>query len=163
MRHLFLIPFLLGSFFTYSQTTSTYNSNDLTALKATANNWEKYWNIHDMDSMGTLLTKDVDFVNVAGTWLKGRKEVIQDHKQKHQSFRFKNSIWKTDSVKIKYIQPYLAIMHIGWEITGAFESENVPRPPGHGIFTWVLYKQNAEWLILTAQNTNIKEAATATH
>ena len=163
MRHLILIPFVLSSLFTYSQTSSTFNSIDLAALNAISNKWEKYWNMHNMDSMGTLLTTDVDFVNVAGIWLKGKKEVVEDHKQKHQGFRFKTSVWKTDSVKIKYINPNLAIIHIGWGIIGAFEAENIPRPPGHGILTWVLFKQSEEWLILSAQNTNIKEPVPAAH
>ena len=52
-------------------------------LKDLTIKWQDYWNSHNMDLMGTLLQEDVDFVNVAGVWLKGKAATINDHKQKH--------------------------------------------------------------------------------
>ena len=155
LRHLFLATsFLLISITSFCQSNLKYDAKDFAALNALSDKWQKYWNMHNMDSMGTLLRDDVDFVNVGGNWLKGKVQVVQDHKTKHQSVKFKSSIWHTDSVTIKYIKSDLAIMHIAWGISGDFENDGTPRQPRRGIFTWVVSKQNNNWLLLAVQNTN---------
>jgi uncharacterized protein (TIGR02246 family) len=140
----------------FSQTKQRYNSDDTKALDNLAIKWEKYWNTHDMDSMGTLLKDDVDFVNVAGQWLKGKKETVVTHKERHEIV-FKESIWTTDSVTIKYVTSDLAIMHIRWGIKGDVDPDGVARKPRQGLFTWVVTRQNNKWLILAVHNVNIRE------
>ena len=131
-----------------------YSSADLSALRALPVTWEQCWNSHDMDRMGTLLRNDVDFVNVAGIWLKGKAAVVKDHKQKHQGVVFKPSNWTTDSVAIRYIKSDLAILHIGWGVTGDNDPDGTPRTPRHGIFTWVASKDNGQWQLLAVHNVN---------
>ena len=109
-----------------------------------------------MDSMGMMLRDDVDFVNVAGQWLKGKKETVDVHKERHLVV-FKKSIWKTNSVSVKYIKDDLAILHIGWGITGDLDPDGRPRFPRHVIFTWVVAKENKQWLIVAEHNVNIME------
>lgn len=163
MRYLyFTIVISLISYGGYCQQISTYDAKDLQALNDLASKWEKYWNIHNMDSMGTLLSDDVDFINVGGNWLKGKNQAIHDHKIKHQNIKFRTSVWQTDSVAIKYIKPDLAIMHISWGISGDFENDGTPRQPRHGIFTWIVSKQNSKWLLLAVQNTNKQNTIPAT-
>jgi uncharacterized protein (TIGR02246 family) len=142
------------SYYSLCQKTLTYNAKDLLMLNALPIKWQKYWNTHNMDSMGTLLMNDVDFINAGGHWLKGKKQAVNDHKEKHQSIKFKTSVWQTDSVQIKYIKPDLALMHIGWGVSGDFENDGRPRPPHHGFFTWVVTKQKDKWFLLAVQNTN---------
>jgi uncharacterized protein (TIGR02246 family) len=139
----------------FSQAKQGYNDKDGKALNNLVLKWEKYWNIHNMDSMGTLLTDDVDFVNVAGQWLKGKKETVATHKQRHEIV-FKESIWTTDTVTIKYVKSDLALMHVGWGITGDVDPDGVARTPRHGIFTWVVTKKNNKWSILAVHNVNIR-------
>ena len=157
MRFLyFLTTFILISLSSFSQETQTYNARDLAALRLLPLKWERYWNSHNMDSMGTMLRKDVDFVNVAGIWLKGKTETVKDHKQKHQTM-FRNSVWTTDSVEVKYVKPDLAIMHIGWGLSGDFDPDGTPRQPRHGIFTWVIIKDKGQWQLLAVHNVNKRE------
>jgi uncharacterized protein (TIGR02246 family) len=157
VRHLQLIlVFCVISFIAFGQTTKSYNDKDMKALNVLTVKWEKYWNTHNMDSMGTLLTEDVDFVNVAGQWLKGKKEAVTTHKERHEAV-FKESLWTTDSVTIKYVKSDLAIMHIGWGITGDVDPDGVARKPRHGLFTWVVTKENNKWSILAVHNVNIRE------
>jgi len=110
-----------------------------------------------MDSMGSLLRDDVDFINVAGQWLKGKKQTVDVHKERHEVV-FKNSTWITDSVHIKYIKSDVAIIHIGWGLSGDVDPDGSIRQPRHGIFTWVVTKMNKEWLILSVHNVNIRES-----
>jgi len=157
MRQLQLtLIFCAISFIAFGQTTRLYNDKDMKALNDLCVKWEKYWNTHDMDSMGTLLTDDVDFVNVAGQWLKGKKVAVTTHKERHKVV-FKESIWTTDSVIVKYVKSDLAIMHIGWGIAGDVDPDGVARKPRHGLFTWVVTKKNNKWSILAVHNVNIRE------
>lgn len=112
-----------------------------------------------MDSMRIMLRPDVDFITVGGSWLKGKAEAVNNHKEKHAT-TFKTSIWTTNSVEIKYIKPDLAIIHLRWGITGDFDPDGTPRAPRQGIFTWVVPKQNAQWLLLAVHNVNIREPTT---
>ena len=124
--------------------------------------WQQCWNSHNMDAMGAMLRDDVDFVNVAGVWLQGKQATVNDHKQKHEGVMFKNSIWKTERVTIKYVQPDIAVLHIGWGLTGDNDADGTPRPPRRGIFTWVVSKEKDKWQLLAAANVNIREPAIPT-
>lgn len=160
--HTFYVPTLLSlvSVSSFSQ-HKTFKSRDLADLNNLEVKWSRFWNMHNMDSMGTLLREDVDFVNVAGQWLKGKKETVAVHKERHLVV-FKNSTWKTDSVSIKYVKDDLAIMHIGWGITGDVDPDGKARKPRHGVFTWVATKQKDQWLLLAVHNVNIRETGAFT-
>ena len=159
MRTLYLLIIL--QFFSaksYCQESPRYSAGDMAALQALPATFQRCWNDHNMDSMGTMLTEDVDFINVAGTWFKGKTATVNDHKDSH-SMMFKNSVLSTDSVDIKYVKSDLAIIHVGWGITGDLNADGIPRMPRHGIFTWVAVKTKRRWLLLAVSNVNIRAAA----
>jgi len=143
------------SFSGFCQESQRYPPKDMAALQALPATFERCWNDHNMDSMGTMLTEDVDFINVAGTWLKGKTATVYDHKDSH-SMMFKNSVFTNDSVNIKYVKSDLAIIHVGWGITGDLDADGTPRKPRHGIFTWVVIKTKGQWLLLAVSNVNIR-------
>lgn len=109
-----------------------------------------------MDSMGTLLADDVDFITVGGTWLKGKQEVIMLHNKNHATI-FKTSTWTTDSFSIKFIKPDLALMHISWGVSVDFDPNGSPRTLRHGIFSWLVFKTKGQWLLLAVHNVNKRE------
>jgi uncharacterized protein (TIGR02246 family) len=148
--------FLVLTLNSAAQTTKKYGSKDENQLYEMTKKWEHYWNIHNMDSMGTLLKNDVDFVTVTGTWLKGKKATVAHHKKHHNS-DFKSSVWTTDSVAVKYIKSDLALLHIKWGMKGDFDPDGTPRNPRHGVFSWLVVKQNNEWLLLAVHNVNVRE------
>jgi len=135
-----------------------YPPKDMAALQALPVTFQRCWNNHNMDSMGTMLAEDVDFINVAGTWLKGKTATVNDHKDSH-SMMFKNSVLSTDSVNIRYVKSDLAIIHVGWGIMGDLDPDGTPRSPRHGIFTWVAIKNKGRWLLLAVSNVNIRAKA----
>jgi uncharacterized protein (TIGR02246 family) len=102
----------------YSQATEKYRADDVQALNNVAQEWERSWNSHDMNALATLFANDVDFVTKSGTWFKGKEATMNHHKQNHATV-FKNSTWTRDNVEIKYVKPDLAIIHIGWGMSGA--------------------------------------------
>jgi uncharacterized protein (TIGR02246 family) len=159
MRILYWLIILEGlSVKSFSQDAPRYPAKDMAALQALPATFQRCWNTHNIDSMGTLLVDDVDFINVAGTWLRGKTATVNDHKDSH-SMMFKNSVLNTDSVNIRYVKPDLAIIHFGWGLKGDLDPDGTPRKPRHGIFTWVAIRQKGHWLLLSASNVNIRAAS----
>ena len=81
----------LNSFICYCQTPKKYDGRDAQVLNQLPDKWERYWNTHNMDSMRIMLRPDVDFITVGGSWLKGKAEAVNNHKEKHAT-TFKTSI-----------------------------------------------------------------------
>jgi len=159
MRTLYWLIILdLFSVKTFCQDDPHYPANDMAALQALPATFQRCWNTHNMDSMGTMLTDDVDFINVAGTWLRGKTATVNDHKDSH-SMMFKNSVLNTDSVNIRYVKPDLAIIHFAWGLKGDLDPNGTPRKPRHGIFTWVAIRQKGHWLLISSSNVNIRTAS----
>ena len=111
-----------------------------------------------MKTLAALVAADVDFISVAGVWQKSRNELEQFLAELHQT-QFKESVWTTKNTGVKFIKPDVAVAHVEWEMKGDKDPDGTPRPPRQGIFTWVLEKQKGKWLIIAAQNTNIREPA----
>lgn len=153
-----LLVICLSAFAGWGQTPAKYDARDTQALQQLAVQWGRYWNTHNMDSMGTMLRPNVDFINVGGRWLQGKAAVVADHKEKHATI-FKTSTWTTNRIDIKYVKPDLAIVHLQWEITGDFDPDGTPRAPRQGIFTWVITKGKAQWQLLAVHNVNFREPA----
>jgi uncharacterized protein (TIGR02246 family) len=150
-----IIAACIASLSCYCQTAKKYNNKDIHALHQMAEKWERFWNTHNIDSIATLLRDDVDYIDVIGYWMKGKSQTVQTLKKIHQGVKHKTSTWQTDSIAIKYVKPDLAIMYISWGKNGEVENDGTPRPPRHGIATWVIGKQNNNWLLLSVQSTNI--------
>jgi uncharacterized protein (TIGR02246 family) len=129
---------------------------DEQAIKQIAMDWHDAWNRHDMKSLTALVAEDVDFVNVGGKWLKGRKEFEEHHAQRHQ-MQFKESVWTTTDTHIRFLKPDVAVVHVNWSLRGDRDPDGTPRQPRRGVFTWVVEKREGKWLIVAAQNTNVRE------
>jgi len=155
MRFIYVLIVLVSiSIRCSSQQERTYHTKDLAELKSLPIRWKEYWNNHNVDSIGTMLKVDLDFVNLAGVWLKGKAPTLTVLSRGHQTI-FKNSEWTTDSVDIKYIKPDLAILHIGWGLSGDTDPDGTPRKPHHGIFTWVVVKEEERWQLQAIDNVSI--------
>src|SRR5262245_2362433 len=90
---------------------------DEAAIKQIAKDFESAWNKHDMDALASLFVEDADFVHVAGSRLKGRKEV-KDHHAKMHAMQFKDSVFAVTEVQVKFLKPDLALAHIQQSIKG---------------------------------------------
>ncbi len=110
-----------------------------------------------MKALATLVAEDVDFITVSGTWLKGRKAFEEHHARLH-AMQFKESVWATSDVQVKFLKPDVAIVHVSWGMRGDNDPDGTPRQPRRGIFTRVIAKEGGKWLIKASQNTNIREA-----
>ncbi len=136
------------------------NDGDQRAIKSIEASWESAWNRHDMKALGALVAEDIDFVTVAGNWLKGRAEFEKHHVRVHE-MQFKDSVWTAGDVRIRFLKPDVAVVHVNWGLKGDRDPDGTPRQPRRGIFTRVVTKHGDKWLIVASQNTNVRESAPA--
>lgn len=158
MKSIFAFAVSLALFFPVWPANAQNNINDLEAMKQIERGWHEAWNRHDMKALAALVAEDVDFITIAGTLLKGRNAFEGHHTSVH-AMQFKESLWTTTDVQVKFLKPDIALVHVNWGIRGDKDPDGTPRQPRQGIFTWVVEKRKGRWLIIAAQNTNIREPA----
>lgn len=132
------------------------NAKDRESIKSIALKWQDGWNRHDMKALAALMAEGVDFVTVSGTWQKSPKE-FEEYYAKRHVMQYKESVWTLKSSEVKFIKPDVAMAHVEWSLKGDKDADGTPRQPRQGIFTWVLEKRKGKWLIIAAQNTNLRE------
>jgi uncharacterized protein (TIGR02246 family) len=132
--------------------SSGQSSADEESVRGLAAQFERAWNTHDMNVLGLIATEDIDFVNVAGLHWKGRAEVVREHADRHK-VRFRNSVWRTERVTVRFVAPEVALVHVEWETRGDLDFDLKPWPPRKGIFSWLVVKHEGSWRIRSAQNT----------
>lgn len=131
---------------------SSQPTADDESIRGLATQFERAWNTHDMNILGSITTEDVDFVNVAGLHWKGRAEVVKEHAERHK-VRFKNSVWTTERVSVQFLASDMALVHVDWQTRGDLDFDLKPWPPRKGIFSWLVLKNAGSWRIRAAQNT----------
>lgn len=130
------------------------NTSDRAEIESLGKRWQDTWNRHDMAALSMLMAEDVEFVTVGGPkgWLKGRKQLEEDHAWKHET-RFKDSVWTTKEMHIKFLRADLAIARVLWSTTGDKVRHIKHGEPREGIFTWIVEKRDGRWMIIASQNT----------
>lgn len=123
-------------------------------VTALAAKWEQAWNAHDMEAAASLVDADVDFVTVAGVWLRGRNEFFLHHRELHR-LQMRDSCWRTHASSVRGLGEAVALAHVEWSIRGDRDPDGMPRNGRRGHFSWVLQRQREGWIIAGAQNTNL--------
>jgi uncharacterized protein (TIGR02246 family) len=142
--------------------------NEESDVRSAIAGFPKSWNDHDMDAFGKLFAVDADFVNVVGDRWRGRRDIQMQHAYSHgtipqdtqgsEAYRyygiFKTSKLRFTEVDVRFLEKNVAVAHAGWELLGDSRSAN----PRQGIFILVLVRQDGQWLITAAQNTEMHRA-----
>jgi len=139
--------------------------NDAEDVRSAVAGFATTWNRHDLDAFGKLFATDADFVNVAGVLWTGRQSIQAQHAYTHGVIPadspgftedehryngiFKNSTLKFEKIDVRIARKDLAIAHGYWEMLG----DSRTRDSRHGVFLFVLTRENVGWLIAAAQNT----------
>ena len=115
------------------------------------------WNAHDMDAAARLVVPGVEFVTVAGLWLRGRREFLEHHRRIHAA-QMRDSRWTNLAVDARPLPGGLALIHLEWAIEGDRDPDGTPRPPRRGIFTWLAAREgDGVWRIAAAHNTDLRD------
>ncbi|MGH9794913.1 MAG: SgcJ/EcaC family oxidoreductase [Candidatus Acidiferrales bacterium] len=134
--------------------TASAQPSDEEAIRQIPARFEAAWNQHDMNALASLFAEDADFVNVAGTWWKGRQEIEQAHARTHATI-FRISTLRLGQVKVRFLKPDVSVAHVSWGLSGDANPDGAPRPPRAGVMSLVVVKQNGLWLVASAHNTNL--------
>jgi uncharacterized protein (TIGR02246 family) len=111
------------------------------------------WARHDGQQLAKIMAEDVDFVDVAGDWLRGRSDFALYH-SRLLSVRFRDSALTPLETSVRFLRPDLAVLHWSWRVEGDRNFDGTPRKPRYGLFTMIVAKTGEEWLVTVAQNTN---------
>jgi len=132
---------------------SAFEPTNARRLQELVMRWQHAWNHHDMDEIASWVAPDVDFVTVTGLWLRGRAEVLEQHRRLHRT-QMRDSRWTTLASTARAACQGLALQHVEWCIEGDRDPDEAPRPPRRGVFTWVVALHDPP-SILAAHNTNL--------
>lgn len=133
------------------------NAKDEEAIKSIALKWQDAWNRHDLKALSAFVAEDVDFIAVSGRWRRNRKEFEEHHTNERHEIAYKESVWTTKNTEIRFIRPDVAVAIVEWGIKGDKDPDGTARHPRQGIATWVVEKRKGKWLIISIQNTNLRE------
>jgi len=112
------------------------------------------WNRHDMHSLGALFAEDAEFVDVFGNWFRDRQAIERALAERHKTV-FKESRFREKEMVVRFETGDVAVVHAVVELSGAFDRQSQPLPPGSGVMTFVLTKVEGDWRITAFQNTAI--------
>lgn len=146
------VALLVGTNLLMAQQSSQVG--DSTGVKGVASAFVGAWNVHDMDALANLFAGDADFVNVVGMWWRDRETIKKAHALSHQTI-FKASTLAMDSTTVKFLSSDIAVAHMTWTLSGHLTPDGKPGSPRHGILSFVMKRQGKDWLIESAQNTDI--------
>jgi uncharacterized protein (TIGR02246 family) len=130
-------------------------ADDEKEIREVQSRWDDAWNRHDVQALSSLVADDVRFVNVAGVVLIGRAEFATLQARTH-AMQFKESVRSVTGTDIKFLTPDIAVAHVRWGMKGDKDPDGTPRPPRHGVMMQVLMKRDGKWMVVAAQNTNIR-------
>jgi len=156
MLRSFSIAALLFLFSSSALPAQGGNEGDEKAIRGIEAQWETGWNAHDVEAMSRLLTADADLINARGRRARGRDEFIENNNAAHRGV-YRESVWKTHEVEVKFATPELAIVHVYWSLRGDLDEHGKKRPEHQGISTRVVVKREGRWLILTSQATSLQQ------
>ena len=112
------------------------------------------WNRHDMDSFATLFAEDANFVNAIGTHWTSRAEIVKNHRHTHATI-FKDSRLSDLGVTVNHVRPDVAVIHWRWQLQGQRDPDGATGDPRDGIFIIIASHEGGEWLVRSAQNTDV--------
>lgn len=125
--------------------------NDEQAVREVIASFAAAWSRHDVKGMGASHTDDVNFVNIWGSWEKGRVAIEQGFAAGHSSV-FAQSKMVIDVEQVRFPAPDIGVAHSTMELL------NVPPAFGgkcHSVR--VLVRSVGRWLISDFQNTQIRK------
>ena len=129
--------------------------SDEAKIKAVIDRLDNAWNEHDMAKLAVNFTDDADFINVGGTWWKGRKQIEEAHAEAHRRFFGKSHVTLVD-YRVKMLGPDTAVAIV----TGKMEGHELPKgayKTDYNRFTAVFVQARGEWKITSLENVNLAE------
>lgn len=148
---------LVASIFinSFTSITSAQTKNDSTEVLAQIEKYKSIWNTHDAASLAEFFTSDADFIMGNLPLINGR-EGIQNWWQNYFNTQEPERKLAIAVNSLRIITPDVALINIG-TITGGrdYQGKELINRKARG--TWVLIKQNGNWLIIAMRGMPTEE------
>lgn len=112
------------------------------------------WNARDAAALAALFADDADFVNVVGLWWENREDIRRAHDYGLRTF-FRDSTMSVRRTKVRELAEGLAVVHARWRLTGQLATSGGEADIRWGVMVFVVERRGAEWIAVTAHNTDI--------
>ena len=109
------------------------------------------WNAHDSDAYAALFHEDGTFVNVNGSYEKGREEIRQLHAAIHASF-YKDSVMRAEVLDARELVAGVIVAHVSHELEG---DARFPGQTVRTLATYVIEQRCGIWKFTAAHNTRV--------
>src|SRR5437867_1207497 len=137
-----------------SSKTAAQPSGDEAAIRQLIDAMTTAFNTRNQDATAALMTDDTDFVNVLGNWSKGAAEIAR---ARHARFAtaLKNASIRVIDVRIRFIRPDVALVHMNHEMSGMLDAAGAELPPHRELSLRVVVKDRGKWFVTAFQNTTV--------
>jgi uncharacterized protein (TIGR02246 family) len=132
----------------------TKGETDQQAVSAVIDRFMDAWNRHDAKAFAAVFAEDADFTNWRGEGASGRSNIEAFHAPVFATI-FKNSHQSYSNIKTRFIRSDVAVVDVHWEMTGATDAQGNPRPDRHGLLSFTMAKNAAEWQIVVMHNLDL--------
>jgi uncharacterized protein (TIGR02246 family) len=152
-----ILSFILFSTFALPM-ASAWNFSDSSpkaAIRELVQRFDQAINAKDAKAFGKLFAEDGEFTNPVGMSCKGRAAIEQFHAALFEESNrpsFAHAHLTIEDTTIRLIRPDVAAVDVKWEQTGAIDPEGKPWGTRRGILSWVVGKDNGQWLIQVWHN-----------
>ncbi len=151
---LVIITAFLFSSSTQSRACAQGREGDDDAIKHIVVAMDEAFNAHKPDA--SLFARDADFVNVNGTWLKGASNIESGRRSAFET-RLQHARTKSLEVRVRFIRPDVAIVHVISETAGITASDGRELPTQRELNIRVFIKEDGRWLVTAFQNTPLRQ------
>lgn len=134
-------------------------ASDETAIRAAIKDYERLWNISDLDAMGRLYAPNVHWVNVKAMHWQGFEEVDRAHRV-YFDLMFKGVQQKLLAVEsLTQIAPSVAVAVVHWHMDAFKTPSGEIAPPHESRMTLVYVKLAEGWKIAHGANIDVDAQA----
>jgi uncharacterized protein (TIGR02246 family) len=131
---------------------------DEKAIRDILKDQEAAWNKHDMEAFTKAFRDDVEGINVAGMYWRGKPAVVKHLTDFHATF-LKDCEEYLEEIQVRSIGDGYATTCSIWKVDGFTGPGGVEIPAERHRSTLVLAKGNDGWKVVLFHNTSINEAA----
>jgi uncharacterized protein (TIGR02246 family) len=124
-------------------------------------------NKHDAGAFASFFVPDAEFTNVVGMTVSGRRAIEEFHRPLFEGDTsrgtpsFKNSVFKPDSVKVRFLRPDVASVDIRYTHTGSRAPDGREVGTRKGLLNLVVTKEEGKWQVAVLHNTDLTVAPPA--
>jgi uncharacterized protein (TIGR02246 family) len=149
-----LIPFLVLALLFYSCSTTIETQANEDSVRRVIQNFQDDFNEGTFKNAENYTTTDWVHITPRGNADIGRESTLKDVRGVHQSF-LKDISMTTDSLKIRFIKPDVALVTAYHTMDDFVTPDNVKHVNEVNIKSYVVVKQDGNWLLTLDHNTPV--------